>query len=1570
MQNRLFGPVRSVKLNLHVANDDCDFESYKGGDRRLRITMNLRETPIFTPPRFLLMGRASLIAGAAILFAAINFCPDLFGASKILTFSDCPYAETPLPRDYGSDKEVSLTWGTEGRTSPLITSTGESPFSDHSLDATNRFIFAQGTSVIQFNPTVRVTRVFVRDNEPDFLEYSASGLTISGELQSSPVFSETADFVPTVDSGIWIEVEGQGAIDTLRFISHDDLTKSYLVDDLEFEIYSETEVIALAGLNQSVLEGSTVTLDGRGSVNADSFSWAQLRLSDEPQVTLASPAEAVTTFMAPPVPTAAVLTFELTASGPLGSDTDRIEVKVNISKPPATPPEGLTVLPGEAERALRAVVEWAAHPDAASYAVYRAEGAPQSDYVKVAPSIPLAGYEDDWLEEGSIYFYKVAAANGFGLGPPSEPVGFVACRNLALDADALPMARIISPTGTGSKDIEVIRDGVTQESYDSYHGGVTESEDSYGYLWEQPRYFDTIVYYEGKNFRDGGWWSSLTVQYTPDGENWMEVEGLTISPDYNFQYGLDGRCDYMRFLLTFERCQGISVRIFGEPGGNADFTSIAELEVYGDQAANIVVADAGPDLRQEESTPVTLHGENSLNAEEHSWEQITLGDEPQVSLAGADTPNPTFLVEDVPANTVFTFRLMVMGFHGPKSDTVRVTVVNREPPGVTEGLSAAGGDPAFGGVELSWRPNNDATSYNVLRSTAPAAGESVIASGITTASYVDADPDLKPYHAYYYRVVGVNDYGDGPTSTAASGTPIENLAMYPDALPIAAIPHPTGSGQKDLDVIRNGIVHEKGYDSFDGANPAEEDWYGYLWSDPVYPDTVVYTMGKNYLDGGWWTFLTVQYTTDGETWLQTPNVTITPPYDSEDYYAARPNYSRYTLTFDRVRALGLRIYGKPGGIAEFASIVELEVYGLDAPLACTRELVPLFYTPGGTVSIVLSVEIHEPPPPDSLTVTELVPEQASLVNAAGGDIAVPGQITWSFGPGEIAEMQLAYTIAIPRDHSGTLSFQGSLSYGDVSDQRIRGEDSLYAKLPPTRNLRLEMTLLGHLRWSPVLDEGVVGYHVYRSINGEAYEDISGLLAEAFFDDGDVEEGPAYRYKVTVENASGVESELAESGAAGPASVIMRRIEFEDYDYGRGLFPGGEGRTGFPAPSSDDISGGNDYFFHNTDATNAYRPGDAVDITAFDDAGHFICGAAEGDWWRFSFDLPQAGYIKIADLRAASSDEATYDFFWDDLPAGKFSFNTGGEDTWRTYQMDIPPFMSSEGVHTLRIRAAAGVSSADSFGIAFGWSPPKRQVIFADDFDRYATSDEVVTLGKWGIVNGSAEPQGAWRLWNTGGEPLAEDEPGPDFPGFASGYMISNGDFAGGVQLDEELLSPQIDCTRYICVAVQFLGAINIYETDPDGDLQTTDFDISLYDEKTKSWSEWVNLFTRDRTGGDDFSAIPKWFDISSLADGKTVKFRWHFYNTTWDYWWAVDDVRVSGEKRPPRVISAAVGPLGSVTLSWESFGQGLYTVEFSDDILEGTWQPVPGADWPTVETTWQGDDLSEQRRRFYRVTSE
>jgi hypothetical protein len=49
------------------------------------------------------------------------------------------------------------------------------------------------------------------------------------------------------------------------------------------------------------------------------------------------------------------------------------------------------------------------------------------------------------------------------------------------------------------------------------------------------------------------------------------------------------------------------------------------------------------------------------------------------------------------------------------------------------------------------------------------------------------------------------------------------------------------------------------------------------------------------------------------------------------------------------------------------------------------------------------------------------------------------------------------------------------------------------------------------------------------------------------------------------------------------------------------------------------------------------------------------------------------------------------------------------------------------------------------------------------------------------------------------------------------------------------------------------------------------------------------------TSGDWASETPKFFSISDVADGRMVKLRWRFHDAQYDYWWAIDNVKVTGE---------------------------------------------------------------------------
>ena len=190
------------------------------------------------------------------------------------------------------------------------------------------------------------------------------------------------------------------------------------------------------------------------------------------------------------------------------------------------------------------------------------------------------------------------------------------------------------------------------------------------------------------------------------------------------------------------------------------------------------------------------------------------------------------------------------------------------------------------------------------------------------------------------------------------------------------------------------------------------------------------------------------------------------------------------------------------------------------------------------------------------------------------------------------------------------------------------------------------------------------------------------------------------------------------------------------------------------------------------------------------------------------------------------------------------------------------------------------------------SPVQQTELFADDFEGYANSDEIETLGGWTIINGAGDAAVQWQLWNTGGEPLNSES--PDLVGMTENYVISDSDFGPDSALDEELISPVIDCAGYSQVQLDFNSNMRIYEDDQTH-MQITDLDLSVYDADAGTWSDWKNMFRRDMTKGSWSSESPRSFSLSPFADGRHIKLRWRFYDAVYDYWWAIDDVKVTAE---------------------------------------------------------------------------
>jgi hypothetical protein len=647
------------------------------------------------------------------------------------------------------------------------------------------------------------------------------------------------------------------------------------------------------------------------------------------------------------------------------------------------------------------------------------------------------------------------------------------------------------------------------------------------------------------------------------------------------------------------------------------------------------------------------------------------------------------------------------------------------------------------------------------------------------------------------------------------------------------------------------------------------------------------------------------------------------------------------------------------------------------PRAYAVRSLPGSYQPGGAVDVDLSVRADLDNRPDSVTVSEVIPAGLTVGNAGGGQV-IGGTLNWNLTGDDVGIHTISYSLNVPGEVTGALNFEGTVSYTGQPGQDVLGDKAVYEIPAAPQNLDVEMLLAAHVSWSGSPQEGVVGYRIYSSVNGQAWQEIA-YVSGTSYTDSSVVPGSTYKYKVAAVNRAGVEGTTSSPTDEKMITMLIR--EAEDYNYGGGQYPGyRECPAAIEAPSSDQVGTPQqyDFYFNNSwpvgDPARSYRPEDDVFTEMREDTPN-IGGMTIGDWHRYTFDVPPPGpgdppdgWVKIAVKVAGSSGTAS--LYWDEVLVANLSFATGGWADF-THVATENYFKTTPGEHTLRVVLASGGMNIDKIGMGFNWSPPKRRAIFEDDFEDYTTlyvPDDAVAAG-WIVENGSGYADARWRLWNTAAAEWLGNE-SPDIAGVTNNYMITDADLAPEAAMDEGLLTPQLDCTNWIRLRLDFSKNFRIYPDDIDH-LQVGEVDIRTYDEETSSWGGWVNLLHYDRNSVADINSSPEQVDLSAY-DEKKLQIRWHFHQATYDYWFAVDDIVLSGEMK--EIPSGQVLDLGlvggKVELTWEEFGGGNYTVEYSGDLTSGNWQPVPGVAWPITETTWPGESIGALPTRYYRVRSE
>jgi hypothetical protein len=222
------------------------------------------------------------------------------------------------------------------------------------------------------------------------------------------------------------------------------------------------------------------------------------------------------------------------------------------------------------------------------------------------------------------------------------------------------------------------------------------------------------------------------------------------------------------------------------------------------------------------------------------------------------------------------------------------------------------------------------------------------------------------------------------------------------------------------------------------------------------------------------------------------------------------------------------------------------------------------------------------------------------------------------------------------------------------------------------------------------------------------------------------------------------------------------------------------------------------------------------VEEVDDSGVFhtnIGWVNVGSWYRYTYNVPEAGWIKL-EFRVAAPTGGTLAAYWDETLIGTVSYNTGNWHIFNWFLME-DQIQTTAGVHTLRVESIAGGVNLDKHAILWNAPPPARQSVWEDNFDSYTATADVFnpTVGGW-TRGATGNHAGSWTLWDTAGPDLNGED--PNIAGMENKYMIADSDLSGsGVLVNEEMLSPEVDCTGWTKLRLNFNKNYRIYVGDPD-----------------------------------------------------------------------------------------------------------------------------------------------------------
>jgi hypothetical protein len=1377
---------------------------------------------------------------------------------------------------------------------------------------------------------------------------------------------------------------------------------------------------ANAGKDFRVYGGDRVSLAGIGPSDATSVTWQQV--AGTPTVTLENTADPyVKEFDAPELEIGTLLTFRLTVDAPStqGVTSDDVDVIITAINAPKVAPGPVRIMPLDLTATgfkLGFRLEWPPLIDAEEYEV----GLMLSGvWMLTLGSYPGTFYESTGMNVGDTRTLGIRGVNKHGTAAEDATavVGpYEAMRNMARAAGPTPPSDYVYVVSTGT--IGGMNDGNYAVSNDS-SDGVYKEEDYWGYLWGSDLFFDHIAYYTGEMFGDGGWFLDMKVQYTQDGTTWADAPIVKIEPAYDFTDQRTGKRRYTRYDITMPTLRGTGIRIAGTPGGMATFTSISELEVFGLQTQGPLIVQ-GIDATYPEGGTAYLDASLtfSTGGPITSYQWTGPGG---VTIANPTSAMASFQAPYVSQDTVYVFSLQAGDGTNTGTDAdVRILVKNLMTTAV------AGEDRwVMEGSEVALDGRGSlTTTANIAYLWTQTAGTNVGVTGAATATAQFTAPAIWDYTEDLTFELQVND-GAGGVSTDDVLIEVRNaLSAEVYDLEAGAFTHILHLGQTPMDRIF--ISQESEIDSdylaaFGGeaaVNPKEGDAYDFTGTGvPTTRPVLVWTLehatdagtmdnafgdiqGLEYFMMYWHIYILspderqarLHFANDDPVrgWNNGQRILAAPccnsdPLGTVDFTLHKGLNS---MMFKLVEVGGGNYFG--AGITDLSDVYYADLkYSLGPSLILTdayaSRSLPTSYGPGDTVDVDLAMKVNPASTPTSVIVSETIPAGIPQANvSAPGATVGAGKITWNLTTPNVKQQTLSYSLTVPSEGmTDVMQFAGTLTFGTtVAD--VFGENAVYPFPTAPRSVEVAMFQDAVVSWSAPLTPGVSSYSVFRSVNGGAWE-LLATTAGTSYVDSSVVAGENYSYQVLATNGVGDEGPTSRpTPQATPltqAEVEQGREirEAEDFNYDSGQFPGYQNcPAASESPAATDLDPQYDYFHPNIGgpAPPIYRTNDPIPNgigieTVLDDGTTDVYHTNIGwidvtSWWRYTFNVTQAGWVDIA-LRVAAPSPSTMAVYWDEVLIGRtHSFSTGSWHRLIYVQLE-DRIEATTGEHVVRVESVAGGMNFDKIAIAWNAAPPKRQTIWGDNFDSYTATADVFspTVGKWtrGVTGNN---EASWMLWDTEEPNLGSVAPA-DIAGMEDKYMVSDSDLEQFVPTDEEMLSPEVDCAGWTKLRLNFNKNYRIYplELDPDR-TQDAEVDIRSFD-PASGWSNWTNLLHLDMSDVDVNAdppelSDPEVFDLSAY-DGNKIQLRFHFFHAQYDFWFAVDQIRVSGVQEAveiplPDIALAA----GNVTISWTTFGAGQYSVEYTSN-LKGTWTKIAG---PFAQTSFT-EAMPADKTGYYRI---